>query len=226
MARENNTVTASRIASDPAFERTRENNREFGRAGKAGQLIRTGFRSLVQNVSDNRMVSRLTAELMKVVQADQTSTRGQRNVLDGELELLQFFDFNQNAKLSATLYAPFTTTIDRATGVLRISLPSFVPESQIAAPAGATHFKLLSAGASLDFEGGGYESDDTVLAPQALNNVATAAVQLDSTVPANNTQPLLLLLGIEFYQEVNGSLYTLKNGAFNALQIVAVNSGV
>lgn len=38
LTREKGGVEASRIASDPAFQRTRENGAEFGRAGKAGRL--------------------------------------------------------------------------------------------------------------------------------------------------------------------------------------------
>jgi hypothetical protein len=34
-----------------------------------------------------------------------------------------------------------------------------------------------------------------------------------------------LALGIEFYQEVNGQMYPLKNGAFNALSLVKVDGG-
>jgi hypothetical protein len=33
----------------------------------------------------------------------------------------------------------------------------------------------------------------------------------------------LYLLQIEFFQEVNGVQYTLKNGAYNSLSIVEVN---
>lgn len=45
MAREKGGVSAEKIASDPAFERTRENNAEFGRAGKASKLLRTSVKS-------------------------------------------------------------------------------------------------------------------------------------------------------------------------------------
>jgi hypothetical protein len=34
---------------------------------------------------------------------------------------------------------------------------------------------------------------------------------------------LFLSLGIEFFQEVNGKRYPLKNGAFNALALVEVS---
>jgi hypothetical protein len=42
-------------------------------------------------------------------------------------------------------------------------------------------------------------------------------------VTANSTNPLFLLLGIEFYQEVNGEMYSLRNGGFNSLAIVMVS---
>ena len=87
LAREKGGIDASRIASDPAFQRTRENGSEFGRAGKAGKLLRTAFRPLLLNSADGRMVSRLTQAMVKVIQADTVSERGLRNVIDGEAEI-------------------------------------------------------------------------------------------------------------------------------------------
>ena len=49
LAREKGGIDASRIASDPAFQRTRENGSEFGRAGKAGKMLRTALRPLLLN---------------------------------------------------------------------------------------------------------------------------------------------------------------------------------
>jgi len=43
MVRGKGGIEASRIAKDPAFQRTRENGAEFGRAGKAGKILRTHF---------------------------------------------------------------------------------------------------------------------------------------------------------------------------------------
>lgn len=84
LAREKGGVDGNRIANDPAFQRTRENGNEFGSAGKAGKVLRNSLRVLLQNASDNRMVSRLTQKMVEVLQADTTSVRGQRNVIDGE----------------------------------------------------------------------------------------------------------------------------------------------
>ena len=222
MAREKTSVTKERIANDPAFARTRENGAEFGRAGQAGKLLRTALRSLLLNTADSRMVARLTREMVRVVQADATNERGMRNVIDGEAALLEGFDFNANSKLSTSLFAPYTATIDRVTGVLQVQIPSFIPLNMVAAPSGATHFKLVAAGVEVDFENKTYVvafSDSTSL---PITSNATAPLNLSNPVTANSTRPLFLVLGIEFYQEVNGNQYSLKNGAFNALSLVKV----
>lgn len=225
LLRQKGGVSAERIATDPAFERTRENQREFSRAGSAGKVLRGALRPLLINATDRLLVSRLFTAMMKVVKADATSDRGQRNVLDGELELLQGFEFNEGGKLAQTLFATYAATIDRVTGALDIQLPAFVPSNSIAAPAEATHYQIVSAGGFIDFTTGnnGITTTQTALLPLGSN--LSAAVNHNFQTTANSTYPLFLVLGISFYQEVNGKSYSLKNGAYNALSVVKV-SGV
>jgi len=225
MVRGKGGISAQRMATDPAFVRTRENQAEFGRAGAAGKVLRSAFRTLLQNAADSKLVSRLLKEMMKVVKADSTSSRGQRNVLDGELEMLEGFEFNINGKLAQTLFAPFTAVIDRATGKLTITVPAFVPINQIGAPAEATHYQLMSGGGSLDFEEGTHDVKTETSAVLPLGSALSAALTMNLDVAPASTEPLFLVLGIAFYQAVNGSNYSLKNGAYNALAIVKV-SGV
>ena len=223
LAREKGGIDANRIATDPAFQRTRENGAEFGRAGAAGKVLRGALRALLQNTADSRMVGRLTREMMRVIQADAINERGLRNVIDGEAELLEGFEFNINGKLGTTLYAPFTGTIDRVTGALNVAIPAFVPANMVAAPSGSTHFKIISAGAAINFENETYEVTTSATADLPLNGTATAVINLANAVTANSTHPLFLALGIEFYQQVNTTMYPLKNGAFNALSLVKVS---
>ena len=223
LAREKGGVSGDRIANDPNFQRTRENGAEFGRAGKAGKILRTSLRALLQNASDSRMVSRLTQKMVKVIQMDAVNPRGERNVIDGEAELLLGFEFNINGKLGTTLYAPFTTSIDRPTGVLSVDVPSYIPSNMIAAPGGTTHYKIISAGVDVDFENETYVVDSNASAILPWDAVATTALNLSNAITAASTHPLFLALGIEFYQEVNGTMYPLKNGTYNALALVAVS---
>jgi len=223
LAREKGGIDASRIASDPAFQRTRENGSEFGRAGKAGKLLRTALRPLLINSADGRMVSRLTQAMVKVIQADLVSDRGLRNVIDGEAELLFGFEFNIRGKLGTSLFAPFVASIDRVTGQIEVTLPSFIPVNMIAAPSGTTHFKIISAGAEIDFEEETFvvENSETAILP--WDSAPSTVITQTNMVTAASTKPLFLALGVEFYQNVNGQMYPLKNGAYNPLALVQVS---
>lgn len=226
LAREKGGVDGDRIKTDPAFERTRENGAEFGRAGAAGKLLRTSLRALILNASDSRMASRLTREMVKVIQADEINLRGQRNVIDGEAELLQGFEFNESGKLTRTFFAPFDSVVDRAAGTLTINIPAFIPGNMIAAPQGASHVKLIAAGVEVDFENGVYVVNTSQSAEIVLGPQNEAAIVLNNAVTPASTKPLFVAFGVEFYQEVNGVRYPLKNGAFNALALVKVDGGV
>lgn len=223
LAREKGGIDATRMATDPAFQRTRENGNEFGRAGNAGKILRTSMRALLQNSSDSRMVSRLTQKMVTVIQADAVNERGQRNVIDGEAELLTGFEFNINAKLGSTLYAPYTTAIDRAAGTLTINIPSFIPANLLAAPGGTTHFKIIAAGTAVDFENEAFEADTKETDTLPWNTAPTDVISLTHVVTPDSNHPLFLVLGVEFYQAVNGNNYPLKNGAYNALALVKVS---
>ena len=223
LAREKGGVDKSRIANDPAFQRTRENGAEFGAAGKGGKLVRSAIRILLQNAKDKRVVSRLTTDLLKIVKTDTTNARGLRTVEDGNLELLKGFEFNINGKLGATLFTPFVNAFDRVAGDATVSIAPFAPSIRIAAPAGTTHFKMVMGAAEVDFtnETSVFESDETAVLPYDSAN--TAQIDLTASVTANSVLPVIQVLGIEFYQEVNGAMYPLKNGTYNALSVAHVD---
>ncbi len=223
LAREKGGVDAKRIKNDPAFQRTRENGSEFGRAGNAGKVLRTSIRSLLLNSADSRMVSRLTQRMIKVIQADATSIRGERNVIDGEAILLEGFEFNIRGKIGTSLFAPYTPTIDRVTGQIKVVIPPFIPSNMIAAPSGTTHFKIISAGVEVDFTLETFVSLNSASTILPWSLVPTAAITQTNTVTPASTKPLFLVLGIEFFQQVNGTMYPLKNGAFNPLAIAKVS---
>jgi len=116
--------------------------------------------------------------------------------------------------------------IDRVAGNLSINVPAFVPGNMIAAPQGATHVKLISAGVEIDFETGVYVMNTSQSAEIVIGPQNEAAIALNNAVTPASTKPLFLAFGVEFYQEVNGIRYPLKNGAYNALALVKVDGGV
>lgn len=223
LAKMKTSLTASRLATDPAFIRTRENGAEFARAGKASKLLRSAFRIQMLNARDHSAASRLTKAMMEVVHTDALNTRGLRNVAEGEKTLLLKFDFNAGAQMESTLYALYNTAINRVTGEASVNIPAFVPAKEVAAPIGTTHFRIVAAAAAVDFYKGTFERSVADSPVMPLNKEAVAPLNLVCPLTPDSPYPIFLVLGIEFYQEVNGSHDSLKDGSFNALTIVAVN---
>lgn len=118
------------------------------------------------------------------------------------------------------LFAPYAGAFDRITGEISLDLDPFSPTLRIAAPGGTTHMRLVTAGAELDFENDSFvfEMDDLGILPYTAAD--TAALNLVAALTANSALPVRGVFGIEFYQEVNGQMYSLKNGAFNSLAVV------
>ncbi|MEP1095974.1 MAG: hypothetical protein ABJG78_12735 [Cyclobacteriaceae bacterium] len=223
LAREKGGVDGDRIKNDPAFQRTRENGAEFGRAGKAGKILRNAFRLLLQNASDARVTSRLTKEMMRVIKTDAVSARGERLITNGNLGHLTGFDFNVDSKLGTSFYAAFAQAIDRVAGAYNVSIPAFVPTASIVFPDGATHYRFSMAAAEINFEEESFQFGQAGTAELELGGDESLPVDLNVNLTADSTDDLFLILGLEFFQEVNGVMYSLKNGAFNSLSIAAID---
>ncbi|SFQ07706.1 hypothetical protein [Parafilimonas terrae] len=224
MVKTKSEVSKSKILSDPGFQRTRENMAEFGSAGKAGKILRTASNSVLQQSADNRMVSRLAAQMLKVIKSDTVGKRGERSVTSGNIALLSGFDFNNKGILSTTLISPYDVVYTRASGDLTFSLPSFIPAQGIVAPQGATHYKLQLAAAPVDFGIANNMAQLTASSVLPWDNVAATALTLALSLPAASALPVFVLLQVQFFIRVNADDYPLNNGAYNACAIISIST--
>ncbi len=215
-------VSKSRIMSDPAYIRTRENMNEFSSVAQSGKLLRNSLGSLLRRGKDPRTSSRLMGLLSKVKNLDASSARGLRVVSEGIASaegktLLQGFDFNKRAHLSQVLLTAFD--LDTTTGTLEIA--DFIPNEHIHKPEGATHVSFTNASMNIDFNTNIY---DLQLSPveNILLDMTSSTVSLTPAAVPSGTGNMLYLLLVEFFQEVNGVQYSLRNGAFNVLHLLVV----
>jgi hypothetical protein len=215
-------VSKNRIMNDPAFVRTRENLSEFALNAKSGQLLRQSISPLLHRAKDSKLSSRMLQLMNSIKNYDGSSPRGERRVRLGldqpeGKQLLNGFDFNLHAPLSSVLYAAYS--VDLSTGVL--SIPDFSPQEQLAIPAGATHVSFCTAFVDLDFETGIFDSRYSLPSILLLDNSISTVILTPEAVPTGTGTRFHLLL-IEFFQEVNGIQYSLRNGMFNVLNMVEV----
>lgn len=222
IARLHTPISPERIASDPSFARTRENMAEFGRAGRGAKLLRVALRSELQKVQDRRASNRLLRELVRIIKTDAVSPRGERNLVKAEKTPLVGFEFNATARLGSTFFAPFTTTINRASGEATVSVPAFNPANSVEAPEGATHFRINTAVVAVDFGLQTHLYAGTRSQEIEQNGATTELLTLTSSLQPNPAGAMLLVVGLEFFQKVNNNIYALNHGTFNALAIVEV----
>ena len=222
LAREKGGVEAERIKNDPAFVRTRENNLEFGTSASAGKFSRDSLRPIALTASDNRVVARMTKLMTQIKNLDTTSVRGQRKVgvaiaSAPAKALLKGFEFNKNALLGSILYKPWA--VNTTTGV--ITIPGLIPVNDITFPQGATHISLTGCFGNLNFGASIADVKLTNVVNLPIDGTSTAVTLTPTAVPTG-TGVKVFLLKVEFFQIVNGTQYSLKNGAYNSLRVIEV----
>jgi len=215
-------VDGDRIANDPTFQRTRENGSEFGRSATAGKLLRTAVRNLMTNAKDRLVTSRLTKVMTQIKNLDTTSIRGERSAGVGIMEdagkgFLKGFNFNIKAILSSIFFAQYALNTEDG----EVTITGLNPINDVVAPGGATHMAMKAGWANVNFETGVFDTKISNTETFPINaTVQDLNLQFDA--PPEGDGCGFHLLHIEFYQEVNGDLYSLKNGSYNSLSILEV----
>jgi hypothetical protein len=214
--------SAEQVKKDPAYQRLRENGKEFGNCGKAVKLLRGVLMPLLKDARDYQVTARIVKMMTQIKNLDSISARGERKVAIGigsaaAKELLKGFDFNAAAPLSRVLKK--TYTVNTTTGV--ISIPGLKPKQDIDYPKGATHVKFTGGWAKVDFAAAPGQGEliltNQVTLPlnASSTNLLLTPVSLPSGLGVN-----IFVLQIVFFQEVNGIEYSLKNGENNAMGVI------
>jgi hypothetical protein len=220
LAKTKSAIPADRIANDPAFQRTRENNTEFGNAASFAKLLRLGFNAYSKGTQSS--LAKIT--LAAIRQYDTVSARGQRNIN----EVTNFadflgFSFNEQSKYSETI-------IGSKVNIATVNATEFnvvMTSGYLNPPQGATHYKSIVHYAVLDVVAQTVSSSTEVTGglpaaslPATLEFAQqTTAVSFPALLP---TEMLVACVGVAFYQQVNGQLYPLKNDARLPFEIVHI----
>lgn len=227
--------TAEQVNTAPEFERTRENMNEFGGCAKAGKSVRTALSALMSKMADSQVTGRLTSIMKKINLEDGTEARGYRKIeISTQRKYLLGFEFDRRLSLGTVFNAPYDVAYNSERNKADFVVAAFNPADLIAAPSGATHFRLINALAVIaDFSynatTGNYEPTDGAnneLSNVAYSayiplNVAYAGSTITSAFPGTPTLgadvTVIQCIGIEFFQQVNGNYYALSSG--NCLRI-------
>lgn len=217
-------LEGDRIRTDIKFRRTMENATEFGRAGKAGKLLRKALALVMARIADGRVTSRLTTAMLQVVKSDGMNDRGMRTPDGGDLSQLIGFEFNKTASLTQTLLAPFTSHIERASSMASVNVTPLVPAVMLRSTEGATHYRFIAALVSVNFEMETHRFVSNTENVLPITNEEVPEVSIDLVLPPGvGNEPMFLVFGIEFLQVINGKQYALSNSSNNALTLLQVD---
>lgn len=216
------TVDPNRIATDPRFARTRENNEEFAMAAKAASLFRYGLVDLMLGASDSRIVARVNKLMHDVKKMDQASVRGKRTISEalkfpGAKQKFVDFNFNELAPLKTILKR--SMTVDTSTGA--IYLENFNPTRHLNYPPGSSHVRFTCGVISLNFTTSKHEIRLSNEENVAIENVSSNLMIAPSELPPPG-DVTLLLLRLECLQLMGNVYYPIQSEYGNPLAIVEV----
>ncbi|MBT0809708.1 hypothetical protein KIH41_00270 [Litoribacter ruber] len=215
-ARQKGGVTKKRILTDPHYERTRENNAEFGRATSAAKHIRHALAFSLAKAGDNTFHNRLKSLMVKVVQSDPISDRGERTVQIGDLDILQGLRLNKKRSLDGSLGQ--YVRIEKESGQLKFTLKNCNPEL-FQAPSSTTHFRLFAQGLRMNFEPFEFVKSlyETPLLPIENNGIDLSFdLKIEGDLPGKE----LFAVGLEFFQKLGDTPYPVAKKDFNVGEVV------
>ncbi|MEN5378894.1 hypothetical protein [Sphingobacterium kitahiroshimense] len=212
-------VSGDRIANDPVFARTRENGSEFGRAQQEGKKLRDLLRDVLFENADNKFSSRLASRMLKVIQMDPVSVRGERVLVPQNMVLLNGLECNQRASLKNITLKPLSVSFDNFSGEGFLTCEQLIPNLHIAKLSGATHVQYTLV--LQEFSGD--ETDQRPVIQRSayimLGEMQPMDLDIAATIVHDPDKSVMVLVGTGYYQLVNGAYYPLANGQYNALTI-------
>lgn len=222
-------VTKERIETDPKFVRTRENMNEFKGVTTISKAFVSGLGGLKRILSDNRLYNRVV-KAMKAVQTDDTSgRRGERAILVstyGSDDLLGF-ELHRENDFDGLFGGRYSVSAPATGKGATVTVQPFNGADALRAPKGATHARLVVGVQLLS----NYTYDDLTRSWNPQNeNGGVAGVETSDYLPVGEEQSqsltlsvtlpgvtdtdggsVVVILGVEFFQELDGSYYLLHD---------------
>lgn len=202
-----------KIKNDPSFERTRQNNAEFGGRSTASKWI---MRSLWHQkpLSDYNFAGPLNALLKHIQELDTTNELGKRNILlSKNLHLLEGFSLNRGMAFDSIVRNPIAFTLTRNDQSASIGIPALIPQINFHVPGFWPMYSLIATVGiipNLYYHDFGYQPLSHAYYPASCEVAFTdwspvlegsPATQLDvryPVAPPDENYSVILAIGIRF----------------------------
>jgi hypothetical protein len=217
------TLTAERVKTDPKFAGSRKMYNEFGLANKGSKMLRKVFKTAILDCYDNKLRDRLVKKLRKMITEDPISSKGERNLLCGNIGLLNGFWWNKNISISHAIATDYKVSVDRKSGIVKFHIPSFVPKYALTGMINATHYRIIASAAEMNWKEDGPLAKLFTTDYMPFNEVPTTGMDWMIVLSEESTLPIISCLSIVWYQEIAGEKELLRDLSYNTAGIVDVN---
>jgi hypothetical protein len=210
-----------RVLTHENFKRTRLNASEFKLAVRSATLLRRALDTAIDGVRTTKLSGRMNGLLYSVADRDAEHDLGYRCAATGDVSRLEGFEFNHKLSLDYALPVIFEQHLDAVSGRAQVSIPSFIARRRKGFPKEATHFKIVSCVAAVDFDQDRCtrqiaESDMQPLSKQM------PAVELRHQLVGKPGEAMVHTLGMVFYKVEEGKAVLLRGGAMQVVVAVRI----
>lgn len=123
-------------------------NGDFCLASNRAKIMRNVFHPMIKDRYDGKMVNRFNVAVVDVIRSNEDLAPGHRDLGDGQLSLLNGFDFNLRSPFANYFKLEFVQQF--SPWGLRLTLPAFNPAAMVNFPQGATGCNLRVLVSALD----------------------------------------------------------------------------
>jgi hypothetical protein len=221
LVRKKSSLNKERVTKDPAFAKSREANKEFGRTISGCHLIRNTMALAGKEFSETRMYNRLTRLLRALIVTDTTKPSGERSLQNSDLTEMMNFQWNVNQAFRKIYQGDVKFSIDTKTGLMEVDIDGINAPRDLMKVKSASHVQLVMECGAFDFDlNKGIAVSDTTdwLSLKKKHPVQT----LSGKLTIKPGMRVLLGVGIRFGQEVNDAIYELRDQTSRGFVVGAV----
>ncbi|NII29682.1 hypothetical protein HB364_31675 [Pseudoflavitalea sp. X16] len=211
-----------KVLTHENFKRTRRNAAEFQLAIQEATLLRHALGTALNGRTGSSLNGRMNGLFCRAARQDGVSDLGSRRASKGDTGLLRGFDFNKQLLLEQALPVPLMHQLDEETGVCRTEVPCFIARKRKGFPVEATHFRIVSGVAMIDFIHGHYRQDVQRSELLPLRKKAPEGICFEHRLEPGAGKVMVQVLGMEFYKVVEGKEVLVKGSALRILEAVRV----
>jgi hypothetical protein len=211
-----------KVLTHKNFKRTRRNAAEFKLAIQDARLLRHALGAALNGKTGSSLNGRMNGVFCKAARQDRESDRGCRRASKGATGMLQGFDFNKQLSLAHALPVPLLHELDVERGICQVKVPAFMARKRKGFPAIATHFRIVSGVAMVDFVQEHYRQDVQWGALLPLSKQMPADSCFEHRLEPGAGKVMVQVLGMQFYKLVDGKEVLVKGSAVRVLEAVRI----